>query len=678
MKRLRVSVPFFVCLLFGVARAQDIKTAYPGTGVIKTIGNWRFHTGDDPRWNDPALDVTGWETITADAPWGAQTHPGYTGYAWYRRTIEIDGNTGPVSILLPQVDDAYELYWNGQRIGGFGKLPPQAQWHLQPFSNVFALPEPDANGRLRGVLAIRVWKAMLASVDPIDGGGLNGPPQVGDSKVLTGLVALQEARYERGNLLRIVESAILLMIGLLAVGMWLFDRRKRLYLWLGIFLLGYAGGVTASFLDYGRIVPNDWQQFYLGIAGIMMDLGLWMLLLTLFELDRERAWRGATWSLASLYIVSQAVDVAALFIWSSSWPPLRTIDGVTTVIVTVLPAYLFVLLVAGLRRRKDLSLLPMTLACVALETYNLIVIGLGQGAQFTHLNSAKMRVAGTLHLGPYNLSLYSQLGAVVLVTLVWTVYREQARARDEQLAMESELKSAKAVQSVLVPEETPPVPGFAISSLYWPAGEVGGDMFQVIPGNDGDVLVVLADVSGKGLKAAMTVSLMVGAVRAMADWTTSPMQILAGLNTRLMGRTGGGFSTCLVLHVTATGDVTMGNAGHLAPFLNGEALAMEGSLPLGLVAGAEFAESCFHLHEGDDLAMYTDGVLEAQRENGELYGFERAAELMRSRPSVRTVAEAAKQFGQMDDITVVKIARVHADDSRERMSVDVQMIEALA
>jgi serine phosphatase RsbU (regulator of sigma subunit) len=69
--------------------------------------------------------------------------------------------------------------------------------------------------------------------------------------------------------------------------------------------------------------------------------------------------------------------------------------------------------------------------------------------------------------------------------------------------VESELKTARQIQSVVVREETPSVPGFAISSLYGAAREVGGGLFQVIPGNSGDVLILLADLSGKGLKAAM-------------------------------------------------------------------------------------------------------------------------------------------------------------------------------
>jgi serine phosphatase RsbU (regulator of sigma subunit) len=118
----------------------------------------------------------------------------------------------------------------------------------------------------------------------------------------------------------------------------------------------------------------------------------------------------------------------------------------------------------------------------------------------------------------------------------------------------------------------------------------------------------------------------------------------------------------------------MGNAGHLAPFLNGIEMAMPGSLPLGLSPDAEFEMSRFLLAEDDEVTLYTDGVLEAQSKTGELFGFDRTKTLMRDRPTVQAVAEAARQFGQNDDITVVKIMRVHPEDARNRISVDLQTI----
>jgi hypothetical protein len=648
-----------LCLPAATAtNAQTLTAAYPGKGVFTTTGNWRFHLGDDPRWLAPAFDDSAWEQISADEPWGAQTHPGYTGFAWYRRQIDIANVTGPLSIYLPQIDDAYELSFNGQRIGGFGQLPPHPVWHPGPISNVFPLPQPDATGHLHGVLTLRVWKAMLGSIDPLDGGGLNVPPLIGDSKLLTNTLALQETKRERSYLLRIIQNAVFFIVAAIALGMWAFDRSRKLHLWLGIFLLGFAGQFNAAFPDMFRLEVYDWSQLSLGFIQTARDLGLWMLILVLFGLDRERLWRRTTAVLAAIYLLAVTADVTADFHWASGWPPLRTIDGASSAIYSFLPLYLFVLLAAGLRRRRDLTLLPTVLSCAALQAYTLIVLALSQGVQFTHFDPQKIFTAATIHLGPYNFNVNGQLQAIVLVTLVATIYREQIRERNRRLFVESELKSAQEIQSVLVPEETPSVPGFDITSLYWPAGEVGGDMFQVIPGPADGVLIVLADVSGKGLKAAMTVSLLVGAVRTLADSTSNPLTLLNGLNKRLLGRSNGGFSTCLVLHISSTGLVTLANAGHLPPHLNGVAIPMEGSLPLGLIPGAEFPVSHLQLNEGDDLTLYTDGVLEAQRETtGELFGFDRTHALLATRPSVQTIAQTARTFGQADDITVIKITR---------------------
>jgi serine phosphatase RsbU (regulator of sigma subunit) len=94
-----------------------------------------------------------------------------------------------------------------------------------------------------------------------------------------------------------------------------------------------------------------------------------------------------------------------------------------------------------------------------------------------------MFAVATIQLGPCNFNVNGQPQAIVLVTL----YRDQVRERNRRLFVESELKAAREIQSALVPEVTPSVPGFSIGSFYWPAGEVGGDMFQVIPGPAGYV-----------------------------------------------------------------------------------------------------------------------------------------------------------------------------------------------
>lgn len=244
------------------------------------------------------------------------------------------------------------------------------------------------------------------------------------------------------------------------------------------------------------------------------------------------------------------------------------------------------------------------------------------------------------------------LGILTLVVCFHDLLRDR---RDKQ-RLASEMEAARAVQQVLIPEEIHRIPGFAIESMYRPAGEVGGDFFQILPTATGGVLTVIGDVSGKGMPAAMTVSLLVGTVRTLAHFVQSPGEILAAMNQRMMARSAGGFTTCLVLRADPDGALVAANAGHLAPYVDGRELALENGLPLGLAAGTVYAESRFELPPGVQLTLITDGVVEARDKSGRLLGFESTCALC-TRPA-EEIMRAAQAFGQEDDITVVTLARV--------------------
>jgi len=237
------------------------------------------------------------------------------------------------------------------------------------------------------------------------------------------------------------------------------------------------------------------------------------------------------------------------------------------------------------------------------------------------------------------------------------VHAEMSR---QQAMLEGEMAAAREVQQVILPEQVEAVPGFKVESMYQPAQQVGGDFFQVLPAGEGGLLVVVGDVAGKGLPAAMLVSVLVGAIRGVAQFTKDPAELLASLNDRLIGRTQGGFSTALVARIAADGSVTIANAGHLSPYLDGREVELQGALPLGVVKNAAYQVTHFHLPQGSRLTFYSDGVIEAQNEKGELFGFERGRAI--STQPAAAIAEAAKQFGQEDDITVVTIERLGAGE----------------
>jgi hypothetical protein len=239
--------------------------------------------------------------------------------------------------------------------------------------------------------------------------------------------------------------------------------------------------------------------------------------------------------------------------------------------------------------------------------------------------------------------------------------RRYAKAQLEKAGLETEMSAAHEVQSVLVPELLPAIPGYSIESIYHPASQVGGDFFQIIPLPSGATLVAIGDVSGKGLRAAMIVSLILGALRTLCISTAEPASILAELNRQLLGRVHGGFVTCLLMRIDPDGTLRLANAGHLPPYRNGIEIPIPGSLPLGLTENAAYDSFPLQLAVGETLVLLTDGVAEAQNEaqSGaeQLFGFERVGSLLRSRTNVADLAEAARLYGQNDDITLLSLTR---------------------
>jgi hypothetical protein len=660
------SVRFFwrtlllACLVLSAsrARAQVFQTSNPGTGSVAVEGKWQFRTGDDLAWASPAYDDSGWEQLRGNETWGAQTHPGYTGVAWYRKRIEATGSAAKLAILIPPVDDAYEIYWNGKKIGSYGSLPPHAVWWSNGHSTVYSLGEIPADG----VLALRVWKAPLASTDMWGEGGLSGPPLLGNAAVLANQAMAPRYLQEHHQLPQILIGAVVLVAGLLTLLLFLRDRKQWLYLWLAIYLL--AEGATAFLaldaMAYGLHFTST-QLFLQGVDAVQ-DISLWLLLLTLFGFGKDQRWRRWTAVLAALYLAAVLVDTSVLFNWQHIGLVGQWTDAVTTAIYQLIPLYIFFIVGFGLARRKQMELWPVAVTAFVYGMWNFVVETFSQGRRFTRWTLAADLHAWGLHLGSYTFSATFLLDTLLFLVLLFTVARQQFLERRRQALVEMEIKSAREVQKVLVPEDVPAIPGFSIASIYKPATELGGDFYQVIPLETGGALVVVGDVSGKGLQAAMVVSLIVGTLRTLADYTQEPAEILRGLNRRLIGRTQGGFATCVAMRIESDGSAAIATAGHFSPLRDGTEMPLEGALPLGIVPDAKYDQIAFRMQENETLTFYTDGIVEARNGQGELFGLDRVREMSRAGSSAVQVAEEASAFGQDDDITVLTLTRLAASE----------------
>jgi len=198
-------------------------------------GAWRFHTGDDPRWADADADDSGWEVMDLTAPassrdddvglpnyiagWTAHGHPGYQGYAWYRRSVTVPAGNRAWDILgPPAVDDGYELYWNGARLGGLGRLGESPRV-VGRRPTIFALPA-DAAGT-EGVLAIRVFLQPGIHTGA-DVGGMHVAPSLAPRPESQALYRAQWWRTIAGYIVELVEPLVMFAL----VGLALAVRRR--------------------------------------------------------------------------------------------------------------------------------------------------------------------------------------------------------------------------------------------------------------------------------------------------------------------------------------------------------------------------------------------------------------------------------------------------------------------
>ncbi len=630
-----------------------------GKGLAPLDGPWQFHIGDDLAWAAPNIHDTagqaGWETIRPTDPWGAQGHPSYTGYAWYRRRLHIEqapGASPDTSLLILRIDDAYELYWNGILVGRNGKLPPHP---------VFYYPQPPQTfglGPVRdGVLAIRVWKGPLNSFDSSEMGGLYDAPVVGSPSAIASRQAELNYSWLRRNQFNYGLQALYALVMVLSLLTWLRNRTQPVPFWMAIFSLS---AVAVKILAESRLpISYDgalaWMQPWLGLQ----DISVWFLLLYLLMLNERRGLARWTRILSSVQFVTTCLDgLVNTFDASKAW--VSGTDALLTTVSTTLEIFPLVLVGFALRKRLDATRWPVAVAAFLTGMIQAVRVASIQGSRFTNWTFGNSLDASLFTINGNSFTVEILANTLLLLTIIYSVFRFQQESNTRRLQLEQEFAHARELQHVLIPDALPTIPGFTLTSAYKPALEVGGDFFQVIAIDQKQTLTILGDVSGKGLKASMAVSLIVGTVRTLAMSVSGPGELLTALNEQLLGRLQGGFATAIAILIDADGRCTMASAGHTPPFINGSEFDLPGSLPLGLTTGILYEELTTHIGATDQLSLYTDGLLEARNPSGELYSFDRLKLLFASKPSAEQATAAAVAFGQDDDITVLTLTRLAA------------------
>jgi phosphoserine phosphatase RsbU/P len=618
--------------------------------IVSLDGLWRFHPGDDPRWASPDFDDSAWPLLRSDESWTSQGYRASSGFAWYRFKVQfpVASQTLSIALVLPSILTDYEIFEEGKKIGGFGRMPPHGSLRFSQTLLYHLGPMPPGVTRQ---FAIRVWH------HPIFATYLAGGPRYGGARVGDDALLEHQFRQMQGERLNQVVSLFAVgllnaVIGITVFGLYFFRRSEREYLWFSILLLTSALGAVltiSAFILHFPLGISDFLAEMFGAIGIVASL---LFFSTVLEARRSWLWY-AVLSVALLDPLNVVIYVLR-YLSPAASTTLRVLFDIPV------ETYIVVLLCARAitgSRNARLLFIPTILL------YGTGILGGAMLLSFQlgwHLPLLSSINQWNVIQSPFPVPLQVFVQLIFIVALLAFLIRRFAMSRAKEERFTADIEAARSLQSVLIPEIAPSIAYLQINIAYHPAQEVGGDFYQILsfpatsPEPQPDTLVVLGDVAGKGLPAAMIVSLLVGALRSLVETTGSPAEILAGLNRRLIGR-GSGFTTCLAMRLSPSGTLVLANAGHLPPYRNGQELLSPPALPLGLDPNAVFSEQIFHLERSDRLTLLTDGVPEATN-HGQLFGFERTAQLSSS--TAAAIADAALHFGQADDITVISIVPV--------------------
>jgi phosphoserine phosphatase RsbU/P len=630
MKKLSLLIVPVFALACAAGWAAPVEMTEWRSGLTEINEGWAAQDGDNMAWASTSFDDSSWKTVDLEDMGVAQP-----GWHWFRKRVNVGPDYPKVELLLQGGVGTYELYVNGQRMQGAGILSSLAV--NRPVERVFTLA--DDNGDFEIALRTFVTPSYNA---------YGFPPFLNVTMGRPTVIGYEREALESERLYSVAPSVainLLLMLAALgALALFASQRTQRDYLFLAIFLLltGVSNGLWH--LQQAGVVPisanflvADPMVYLLSIAQIE------------FTLSFARRRVGIGWRVYEVLLLLPPLLVPAVWLGHFSQDTYNVVEAIFTApLAFLLPAFLFYWYRRG-NREAGLLILPSLVPTTMGVLYNLGLVSSDLGWQrFDGLTNP-------IQTGVFPVQI-SDAGSLVFLSAIGVVmFFRFTRVSREQARSAAELEAAREIQGRLVPAILPVIEGYRIETAYLPAQEVGGDFYQVLEQKNGAHLIVVGDVSGKGLKAAMTGTLAIGALRSLAGEGLGPAALLTRLNRQLAQEPDGGFITCVCMLASLSGRVLIANAGHPAPYRNGAEIYLDGDLPLGIVEDVTYTETELCLEIGEALTLLSDGVVEARSASGELFGFERTRGI--SGETAGQIAAAAQLFGQEDDITVLTVER---------------------
>jgi sigma-B regulation protein RsbU (phosphoserine phosphatase) len=596
VRRSRLILLFLLGLLAGCAHTSPPDVAVDAAVVSSLESGWEYRVVapfGETLPTPPQPGAGGWRSaddLEDEDLAGARS-------LWLRRKLP-GGPPGPAILLFRSYTPRLSIFLDREPIYRY-RAPAAGDRSLS--FHVVRLP-PGYQGRL---LLVAVAEPEVADV--------TGPVLVAPGSLSAELTAYLSAYVSED----LPDFSIALFLGAVGILAWAFtalrqSRSDGMLLGFGgfAFLYGLRLFVQSNvFLLLGAPLPV--AAFGASFITYLINVPAWYLFLRLLGPGWKTSIRWAVRVLSGFAVVGMATDLA-----TGTPGSLGTLNNVLVILAIVAAA--LTLWEERQQRSTEIRVLTLGFAVLALFAAHENLVGLG--------------------LLPWRW-VRESIGFLFFVgCLGFLAARRFIRAERDLVALESELDTARQIQNSVLPQEHPPVPGLSLSVRYLPTSSVAGDFYDFLQPPEGGLTVLVADVSGHGVPAALIASMVKVAVSEQIGHASDPARVLKGMNATLCGKLTRAFVTAVCAHLDpASGVLRLAGAGHPHPFLmrSGDDSARpvgDNGLILGRFPEAEYSNITLDLLPGDRILLFTDGVIEARGSDEELFGERRLAQFLAGSP----------------------------------------------